>query len=87
MPRISQNTRHRIAEQVLGLLLDNYPIPMTTREVAHELVRDKEFVRSLLEMLRGHGMVRTWGKKSGTAYSRWLKWSLTDEAKKKLENA
>jgi len=87
MPRISQNTRHRIAEQVLGLLLEKYPVPLTTREVAHELVRDKEFVRSLLEMLRSHGMVRTFSKRTGAAYSRWLKWQLTDEGKKRLEAA
>ncbi len=85
MPRISQRTRHRIAEQVLGLLLDKYPLPLTTREIADDLVRDKEFARSILEMLRSHGMVRTFAKRTGAAYARWLKWQLTDEGKKKLE--
>ena len=85
MPRISDRTRHRIAEMVLGLLLDKYPVPLTTREVADELVRDKEFVKSILEMLRGQGLVRIYGKKTGGAYVRWLKWQLTDEAKKRLE--
>lgn len=87
MPRISQRTRHRIAEQVLGLLLDAYPTPLTTREIARELARDKEFVKSILEMLLSHGMVRAFEKRSGSAYSRWLKWQLADEAKKKLEGA
>ncbi len=87
MPRISERTRHRIAEQVLGLLLDKYPIPLTTREVADELVRDKEFVKKILEMLRSQGFVRTFAKKTGATYSRWLKWQLTDEGKKRLDSA
>ena len=87
MPRISQNTRHRIAEQALGLLLEKYPVPMTTREVAKELVRDKEFTKTILEMLRGHGLVKTFGKPAGAGYARWLKWQLTDEGKRKLEKA
>ena len=87
MPFISERTKHRIAEMVLGLLLDRYPMPLTTREVADELVRDKEFVKKILEMLRGQGLVRTFAKKTGASYSRWLKWSLTDEAKKRLENS
>jgi len=82
MPLISERTKLRVCEDVLGVLNERYPEPMTTRQVALELARDKEFVRERLEFLEKHGLVKRIGRPRGE-YIKWRKWQLTDAARQK----
>ncbi|MFH0835585.1 MAG: hypothetical protein V1834_00285 [Candidatus Micrarchaeota archaeon] len=81
MSRVSKKTFDKVAESVLGVLYDNYPGSVSTRFVAGEVARDKEFVAKVLDFLRGKGFVEQWTKsRAGEEYERWAKWRLSKRA-------
>ena len=81
MSRVSKKTFDKVAESVLSVLYDNYPGAVSTRFVAGEVARDKEFVAGVLEFLRNKGFVEKWMKsRAGEQYERWMKWRLTKQA-------
>lgn len=81
MSRVSKKTFDKVAEDALAVLYDNYPAAVSTRIVAGEMARDKQFVARVLEFLRGKGFVEKWTKsKGGEDYERWMKWRLTKQA-------
>lgn len=80
--RISKENFKRIAESVLGVLRDEYPLPLTTRAVAREVARDNEFTGKVLHFLEGERLVQRVGK----GYARWVKWSLTPVAARRFED-
>lgn len=84
MSRISQKNRNRLAGEAIAVLKDHYPIPLTTRQVAAELVRDKEFCLKLLLFLRDRGYVKQLQKRGGANYARWYKWTLSEDAREKF---
>ena len=80
MSRISKKNFERIASDAVSVLHDAYPVPLTTRAVALELARDKEFVKRVLEFLESKRLVvRVEG------YERWVKWKLSKAAKKRMD--
>jgi hypothetical protein len=85
MSRVSKKTFDKVAEDALAVLYDNYPAAVSTRIVAGEIARDKQFIARVLEYLRGKGFVEKWtkSKSSGEDYARWMKWRLTKQAYEK----
>ncbi|MEK6923740.1 MAG: hypothetical protein AABW54_00695 [Candidatus Micrarchaeota archaeon] len=84
MPKISDKTRNKLAGEVVGLLADRFPLPLSTRAVAEELIRDKEFALKILKFCEEKGYVKRTGRPKGGDYRKWLKWTVTPEARQKL---
>ncbi|MBI3588298.1 hypothetical protein HY995_03535 [Candidatus Micrarchaeota archaeon] len=82
MSKISQKTMHRIAEDALGTLHESFPQPLTTRAVALELARDKEFVLKVMQYLEQHGMVGKAAKKTKGEAVKWNYWKLSEKGMK-----
>ncbi len=77
--RISNNKKERISEQILVVLYSNSPKPLFTLEVAEEIVRDEEFVKSLLLNLKKRGLIIEVKKNpKGIPYLKRSRWALTD---------
>ncbi len=55
--RLSQEKRDKIAEQILSNLFHAYPRTFFTSEIAQELARDEEFIKSLLMDLKAKDLV------------------------------
>jgi len=84
MSKISQKNRNRLAGEAIAVLKDHHPIPLSTRQIAGELVRDKEFCLKLLLFLRDRGYVKQSQKKGGADYARWYKWTLSDDSRERF---
>jgi predicted transcriptional regulator with HTH domain len=79
--RLSQEKRDKIAEQVLSHLFHSYPKTFFTSEIAQELARDEEFIKSLLMDLKAKDLVASVKKNSsGIFYSRRIRWRLSNKA-------
>ena len=81
MSRISAEKFQRIAEAALGVLVEKYPLPLTTRAIARELARDNEFAGKILRFLEEKKLV----ERAGKGYARWVKWRLTPAAAKQYK--
>ena len=46
--KISEEKREKISEQILLVLYSKNPVPLFTSNIAKEIARDEEFVKSLL---------------------------------------
>jgi hypothetical protein len=78
--RISQTKKDRIMEQILSFLYHTFPNQPFTAEIAREIARDEEFVKTILFDLRAKGFVIPIRKNSkGEIFSRRLKWRLTNK--------
>ncbi|MEK6848779.1 MAG: hypothetical protein AABX65_04065 [Nanoarchaeota archaeon] len=55
--KLSEEKRKKIAEQVLAYLFDEFPNTTHTAEIARELIRDEEFIKSMLQDLEVKGLV------------------------------
>ncbi|MBS3099633.1 hypothetical protein J4463_00240 [Candidatus Pacearchaeota archaeon] len=81
MPKISEEKKKRISEQIVSVLLDSFPSSVFTAHIARELARDEEFTKSLLANLVQKGLVIPVTKNSsGEEYSRRIRWRLSNEA-------
>lgn len=79
--RISQEKRDKISEQILAFLFSVSPRPVFTSHIAQEIVRDEEFVKSLLIELKKKKLVSEIKKNpDGIDYSRRSRWRLSDKA-------
>lgn len=86
MSRISQKTFNKVAEEVIRVLYEKFPLASSTFEVAEEIGRDKEFVLKVLSFLEErHFVERLDVGKSGESYSKWKKWKLKREIKAKYD--
>lgn len=88
MPRISNQKRSKISEQILSYLYNISPEAAFTSKIAEEIVRDEEFTKSLLEDLEKNKLlIRISKGPDGQDYTRWSRWRLSNaafEAYKKL---
>ena len=88
--KISEEKREKISEQILALLYSVSPKPLFTLNIAKEIARDEEFVKSLLLYLRKKNLVVDIKKNSkGHSYLKRIRWKLSDtvyEAYKKKQN-
>jgi DNA-binding IscR family transcriptional regulator len=81
MPKISQQKKDRIAEQILHYLFSSSPQPLFTAQIASEIARDEEFTLSLLSSLKSKGLVLEVNKNnSGTDYIRRKRWIISPKA-------
>ena len=77
--KISQKKREKISEQILALLYSNALKLLFTSQIACEIARDEEFVKSLLIELKKKKLVVEIKKNpKGVFYLRRSRWKLSD---------
>lgn len=80
MPAISDKKREKIIEQVLYYLFSCSPDSRFTSDIAKEIARDEEFIKSLLEHMKTKGLVSLVNKNSdGLLYKKRQRWRLSNE--------
>jgi len=79
--KLSQKKKDKIAEQILFHLYNLHPKANFTAEIAREIARDEEFIKSLMFILKDQGLVIPIKKNSkGISYSRRIRWRLSNKA-------
>ncbi len=85
--KISQIKKEKISEQILATLFSYSPRSLFTANIAREIARDEEFIKSLLNKLKLRGLVVEIKKNSqGTSYIRRSRWGLSDTAYQAYKN-
>ena len=78
--RISQTKKDKIAEQILSFLYHSFPNQPFTAEIAREIARDEEFIKTMLFELKEKGFVNSIRRNSkGESFSRRIKWRLSNK--------
>jgi len=81
MPKISEEKIKKIEEQTLFHLYSIFPKQVFTSDVARELARDEEFMKSILINLSKKGLIVKVDKNSeGIKYERRLRWRISSKA-------
>jgi hypothetical protein len=79
MPRISQQKRDKIQEQILHHLFAISPAAHFTSKIAESIARDEEFTKALLHELKDKNLIINVNKNSsGTQYIRRQRWRLAN---------
>lgn len=79
--KISEQKREKISEQILALLYSVSPRAIFTLNIAKEIARDEEFVKSLLLNLKKKELVIEIKKSpKGIPYLKRSRWKLSDSA-------
>ncbi|MBM3246981.1 hypothetical protein FJZ17_00345 [Candidatus Pacearchaeota archaeon] len=79
--KLSKEKRDKISEQVLSLLFHSFPKQLFTAEVAKEIARDEEFIKTLLYDLKDKNLIVAIKKnEKGLNFIRRVRWQLTPEA-------
>ena len=79
--KISKQKKEKIYEQILALLYSVSPKPLFTLNIAQEIARDEEFVKSLLLDLKKKELVVEIKKNpKGLPYAKRSRWKLSDSA-------
>ena len=79
--KLSNQKREKIQEQILSYLFHNFPKSFFTAEIAREIARDEEFIKSLLVELKNKELVISIKKNNkGLFYSRRIKWRISNSA-------
>ena len=87
MPKISDQKKEKIAEQILSHLFSIFPKQVFTSDIAKELARDEEFMKDLLNDLEKKQLVKKINKNSqGFQYSRRLRWRISNKAHEIYKN-
>ena len=81
MPQISSKTKDKISEQVLSYLFSTAPDARFTSDIASNLARDEEFIKSILESLHQKKLViQITQNPEGVEYTRRQRWRLSNQA-------
>ena len=79
--RISNKKREKIIEQILAHLFSVSPRALFTSQIAEEIARDEEFVKTLLLETKNKGLVIEIKKNpKGAPYIRRTRWRLSNTA-------
>jgi len=79
--KLSKEKKEKIAEQVLSLLYHSFPKQLFTSEIAKEIARDEEFVKSLMFGLKEKSLVVEIKKnEDGRDFIRRIRWQLSGPA-------
>ena len=79
--KISDKKKEKIYEQILALLYSVSPKPLFTLNVAQEIARDEEFIKTLLTDLKKKELVIEVKKNpKGFPYLKRSRWKLSDNA-------
>lgn len=88
MPKISKEKIQKIEEQILFYLFTIFPKPCFTVDIAKEIARDEEFVKSLLlTMLKKNLIVKIDMNPQGIKYERRLRWRISNKMYEIYKNA
>lgn len=87
MSRISQAAFKKIAEQALGVLYDSFPVPLSTRQVSEQIVRDNEFALKVLEFLEAQKLVARVEQGKMGPLERSVRWKIAPAAKARMDAA
>ncbi len=78
--RISEEKKEKISEQILNLLYSSSPKPLFTLNIAKEIARDEEFIKSLLLNLKKKDLIIEIKKNpKGKPYLKRSRWKLSDK--------
>jgi hypothetical protein len=81
MPKISQEKKDKILEQILFYLYQIFPKQVFTSDIAKELARDEEFIKVLMMNLLSKDLVVKVDKNAkGVSYSRRIRWRISNKA-------
>lgn len=81
MPIISDKKKQKISEQILYYLFSCSPDSKFTSDIAQEVARDEEFIKSLMLELQKKGLVVLVSKNSaGIVYQKRQRWRLSNQA-------
>ena len=87
MPKISDQKKKKISEQILSYLYSIFPKQVFTSDIAKELARDEEFMKDLLIELEKKQLVKKINKNpQGFEYSRRLRWRISNKAHEIYKN-
>ena len=79
MPKISEQKKQKISEQILHYLFSISPEAAHTNKIAEEIARDEEFIKALLEGLKSKSLVLEVNKNpDGKEYQKRQRWRLSD---------
>ena len=79
--KISEKKKEKIYEQILALLYSVFPKAIFTLNIAEEIARDEEFVKSLLLNLKEKELIIDIKKNpKGCLYLKRVRWKLSDSA-------
>jgi hypothetical protein len=85
--KISEEKKEKIYEQILALLYSVSPKPLFTFNIAKEIARDEEFIKSLLLNLKKKNLIVEIKKNpKGFPYSKRSRWMLSDNAYQAYKN-
>ena len=85
--RISIKKREKILEQILSFLYQSNPKPLFTSQIAQEIARDEEFIKSLLLELKEKKLaVEIKKNPKGNQYLRRSRWIISDIAYQSYKN-
>jgi len=85
--KISEQKKEKIYEQILAFLYSVSPKPLFTLNIAQEIARDEEFVKSLLLNLKKRDLIVEIKKNpKGISYSKRSRWKLSDGAYEAYRN-
>jgi len=78
--KISQAKKEKIIEQILAFLYESFPKQPFTSEIAREIARDEEFIKSILFEIKEKGLVVPIRKnKHGLNFTRRIRWRLSNK--------
>lgn len=79
--KLSKEKKDKIAEQILSLLYHSFPKQLFTADIAREIARDEEFVKSLLLELKDKNLLVIIKKnEAGKDFIRRIRWQLSGPA-------
>lgn len=81
MPPISKEKRDKIQEQILSYLFHEFPKQKFISEIARELARDEEFIKTLMfDLLKKELVIKISKNQKGINYKKRLRWRLSNKA-------
>jgi hypothetical protein len=83
MSKLSKDKKEKLKEEVIRIIYENYPHFLYTYQIAESLIRDDEFVLSLLKELKENNLITCLEETSGENIKR--KWGLVKEVYEKYK--
>ena len=79
MPKISKQKKDKISEQILHYLFSSSPEAKFTSDIANEIARDEEFIKSILLEMKKQSLVTEINKNpKGKQYLKRQRWRLSN---------
>jgi len=87
MPKISNEKRQKIQEQILFYLYSSFPKSLFISDISKELARDEEFIKILmLDLLKNDLVIKIAKNSKGINYIKRLRWRLSNKAHEAYSN-